>query len=225
VIRPEEYARWRASPVGALTERIEEKAIFDLAGDLRGRRVLDIGCGDGSYSISACKQGARVVGVDLSASMLEIARHRGQDCRRAIEWCLSSAEALPFDSATFDLVIGVTALCLVEDPHRAVQEAARVLCPRGRLIIGELGRYSLWALSRRIRGWLGASTWRKARFWSMGELRQLVGEAGLRSGATRACVYYPPIELVARLMAKVDPALSRLGSVGAAFLALRADKV
>jgi ubiquinone/menaquinone biosynthesis C-methylase UbiE len=225
MIRPEDYTRWRTTQLGAITEQLEEKIIFTLAGDLHEQKVLDIGCGDGTYAISACQQGADVIGVDLSAAMLIVARRRAGDCPRTVQCCLASAESLPFDSETFDIVIAVTALCFVEDPRRAVQEAARVLRPGGRLIIGELGRYSLWALSRRIRGWFGASTWRKARFWSMAGLQQLVGQAGLRFHSARGCVYYPPLEPVACLMVKAEHALSRLGSFGAAFLAVRADKI
>jgi ubiquinone/menaquinone biosynthesis C-methylase UbiE len=226
VIRPEDYARWRASPVGLLTDRLELEVVFGLAGDLHGRRVLDVGCGDGAQSVVACQRGARVTGVDTSPAMLEAARRRAEiDCPGTIGWCQASAERLPFESKVFDAVITVTALCFVKDPQRAVLEAARVLRPGGRLIIGELGMYSLWALSRRLRGWLGSATWRKARFWTMGSLRRLIEQAGLRFHSRRGCVYYPPIEVAARLMVKADCLLSHLGSVGAAFLAVRADKV
>lgn len=225
MIRPEDYAHWRASAIGAITERLEEEVIFDLAGDLRGRRVLDVGCGDGTYSLLACQAGGRVIGVDISSAMLAAARRRAQtQCPGAIEWYQASADRLPFKSQVFDIVMAVTTLCFVEDPRRAVLEAARVLHPGGRLILGELGRYSLWALSRRIRAWLGASTWRNARFWTTRELRRLVEQADLRFNSVRGCVYYPPMEPAARLMVKADRVLSCLGSVCAAFLAIRADK-
>lgn len=226
MIRPEDYAHWRASAIGAITERLEEEVIFDLAGDLRGRRVLDVGCGDGTYSLLACQAGGRVIGVDISSAMLAAARRRAQtQCPGTIEWYQASADRLPFKSQVFDIVIAVTTLCFVEDPQRAVLEAARVLRPGGRLIIGELGRYSLWALSRRIRGWLGASPWRKARFWTIGGLRRLVEHAGLQLHSVRSCVYFPPMEPVARLFAKAEDVFAPLGSIGAAFLVVRADKV
>ncbi len=226
MIDPEHYARWRTSTLGALTERLEQDVIFGLAGDLRARRVLDVGCGAGAQSIVACQRRARVIGVDTSPAMLEAARRRAEiDCSGTIAWCQASAEQLPFESQVFDAVIAVTALCFVKDPQRAVLEAARVLRPGGRLIIGELGMYSLWALSRRLRGWFGAATWRKARFWTTGSLRRLIEQAGLRFHSRRGCVYYPPVEVAARLMVKADCLLSHLGSVGAAFLAVRADKV
>jgi len=54
-IGPEDYARWSASAIGAMTEQLEEKVIFDLAGDLHGRMVFDVGCGDGMESLLACE--------------------------------------------------------------------------------------------------------------------------------------------------------------------------
>jgi len=63
-VHPADYARWRNSRLGALTERIEQQTILNLAGNLTGRRVLDLGCGDGAYSVSASRSGAFVVGVD-----------------------------------------------------------------------------------------------------------------------------------------------------------------
>ena len=71
-IRPEEYADWRNSPLGMITERIEQKTVFDLFGDLRGKRVLDLGCGDGSYSILAGHKEAHGGGWPTRACRCEI---------------------------------------------------------------------------------------------------------------------------------------------------------
>ena len=225
MITPEDYARWRATAVGRLTEQLEQDAVFGLFGDLRKRTVLDVACGDGTYSISACKRGARVFGVDHSAPMIEAARHRAEDCRGSIEWCLASTEELPFDSQMFDDVIAVTALCFVKDPRRTIQEAACVLQPGGSLIIGELGRYGLWAFPRKIRGWLGSSTWSGVHFWTFQNLRRLIEQAGLRFHPRRTSVYFPPVGRVAQLLGPYNNAFSPLGQFAAAFLTFRADKV
>lgn len=45
---PGDYARWRASEVGAVTERLERPLILELVGEVSGRTVLDLGCGDGT---------------------------------------------------------------------------------------------------------------------------------------------------------------------------------
>jgi SAM-dependent methyltransferase len=105
-----------------------------------------------------------------------------------------------------------------------MREVRRVLRPGGLFVIGELGRYSSWALQRRVRGWLGSSTWTEAHFWTIGELRELLQQAGFRVTASRGCVYYPPSALVARVVGEHDHAFSFLGQVGAAFIAVRAEK-
>jgi len=224
VIAPEEYARWRASYLGALTERIEEEAIFGLAGDMSGKCLLDLGCGDGTYSIAAFQRGARVTGVDISDAMLDSARRRAATCGAFVEWCQASAESLPYDSGTFDIVLAVTILCFIKNPLQVVQEVSRVLRPGGSFVIGELGRFSFWSLSRRMRGWLGSSRWRDAHFWTVGELQHLLQQAGFQTGTTRGCVYYPPFNLAAHIMGEHDRTVSFLGQLGAAFLAIRGDK-
>lgn len=76
VIDPTDYARWRSSRLGSLTELIEQRAVLRLCGDLSGRGVLDLGCGDGTYALLAAKQGASAVGLDVSSKMLKAARSR-----------------------------------------------------------------------------------------------------------------------------------------------------
>ncbi|MHB8485225.1 MAG: class I SAM-dependent methyltransferase [Candidatus Acidiferrales bacterium] len=223
VIKPEEYARWRETYLGALTERIEEEAVFQLSGNLGGKCLLDLGCGDGTYSIAAFQRGARVTGVDISDVMLDSARRRAAACGASVEWRQASAESLPYDSGTFDIVLAVTILCFVRDPLQVVREVKRLLRPGGWSVIGELGRYSAWALSRRVRGWLGSSRWRDAHFWTVGELQQLLQQAGFQIGPPRGCVYYPPFNLAAHIIGEHDHNFSFLGQVGAAFLAVRGD--
>jgi 2-polyprenyl-3-methyl-5-hydroxy-6-metoxy-1,4-benzoquinol methylase len=218
------YARWRATRLGEITERVETDLVFDLVGRLRRERVLDVGTGDGTYALEAATRGAVVTALDLEQEMLDAAQTRARS--RGVELTLTQggAEALPFDDGCFDVVLAVTVLCFVPDAELAVREMARVLVPGGRLVIGELGRFSMWAANRRVRGWLGASTWRRARFWSRTDLEQLARGAGLRVDDVRGAVFFPPCELAAQIMAPAEPLLTRLHVPGAAFLALAASK-
>ena len=59
---PDAYRRWRASVIGPLTDRLQRQLILELIGDVRGRKVLDIGCGDGSLAIELSQLGAVVTG-------------------------------------------------------------------------------------------------------------------------------------------------------------------
>lgn len=224
VVRAETYARWRATTLGRITEQVETNVIFGLTGPLTGARVLDVGTGDGTYAIEAANRGALASGVDAQVEMLEAARVRAADRGLTVAFDEGRAEMLPFENARFDVVLAVTVLCFVADAAAAVREMARVLAPGGRLILGELHRHSVWALERRVRGWLGATTWKRAHFWSRREFAGLANDAGLRVTATRESVFFPPSAIAARAFAPFEPVLTRLHVPGAAFLALAADK-
>lgn len=117
----------------SFSENVERPVIESLLGDLSGARALDLGCGSGTYATRLAARGARVVGVDLSAGMLGLARARAGAA--ALELLAADIAApLPFAGAAFDLVFTATALHYVADLGRLMREIARVMRPRGRLI-------------------------------------------------------------------------------------------
>ena len=195
-----------------------------MIGHVAGLDVLDIGCGDGALAVGLVRAGAHVVGLDPDPKMLRAARARANAARVELDLVDSRIETLPLASDRFDVVTAVTVLCFVQDEALAWQEMARVLRPGGRLVIGELGRWSLWAARRRIRGWFGAPLWRAARFHSAGELRRAALAAGLIVEEVRGAVFHPPSATLARLTAPLDARLGRQTTFGAAFIALRARK-
>jgi ubiquinone biosynthesis O-methyltransferase len=221
---PDAYARWRASEIGAITERLERQLILELVGDVSGRRILDVGCGDGELAIELTKRGAIVTGIDASAAMIATAKDRAKQHDADVTFQVAVAEHLPFPTEHFDGVTAITILCFVDNPAPVFREIARVLRPAARLVIGELGKWSTWAAARRIRGWLGSRLWHRARFRTARELRDLAQHAGLAVKSVRGAIYYPRWGLAARLLSSCDPALSRLTTVGAGFVALSAVK-
>jgi|SRR5581483_1280899 len=221
----ESYAKWRASQLGRITDALETEVLFELLGPVADLKLLDVGCGDGVFALELARRGANVTGLDASADMVTAARKRAEAELSRPQFVEGEAEKLPFDDATFDRVVAMAVLCLVPDAERAVAEMARVLKPGGRLVIGELGRWSLWAAQRRVRGWLGAATWRAARFRTAAELGGLVSSAGLRPSEMRGGVFYPPLALAARLLSPVDLRLGRSTTFGAAFIATSASKL
>jgi SAM-dependent methyltransferase len=225
VVSPTEYGRWRESPLGAITERLETELVFELVAPIAGKRVLDAGTGDGTYALEAARRGAsRVVGVDADPAMLSAARARARGASVSVFFEEGRVEALPLPDASFDVVLAITVLCFVRDRAAAVKEAARVLAPGGVLVLGDLARFSTWAARRRVRGWLGDRSWRDAHFWSRRELVRLAESANLDVDSLRGTVHYPPVALAARVLAPAERALSRWHAPGAAFLALRARK-
>ncbi len=221
---PNLYDRWRHSEVGVITDRLEQNLILQLVGPVSGRRVLDIGCGDGELALALQQRGATVVGLDASPPMLEAARARASMQQADLALCLGRAERLPFADESFDVVVAVTILCFVPAAEATFAEIGRVLRPGGRLVIGELGRWSTWSAARRCRGWLGSALWRSARFRTSQELRRLARAGGLTPVEVRGAIYYPRWKWAARHLARFETWLGSRTTIGAAFLALAAVK-
>lgn len=221
---PEVYGRWRASSVGAITEMLQRRLILELLGDVRGRTILDVGCGDGALALELHKRGAIVTGIDMSDAMIDAARAAARQQRADVAFVVAPAEAIPFPPESFDTVVAVTILCFVQDAAPVFAELARVLRPGGYLVIGELGKWNSWAAARRIRAWLGSPLWRLGRFRTAGEIQGLARQAGLVPGPVRGAIYYPRWAPAARLLARWDAHLGRTTTIGAAFLAVAARK-
>jgi SAM-dependent methyltransferase len=102
------------------------------AGDLAGRRVLDVGCGTGTLAVDlAVRYGCRVWGIDPSPEMLAVAKQKAGSAAR---FKLAPAEQLPFKEGWFERATMVSVAHHVERP-RAFAEVRRVLQPDGRLVI------------------------------------------------------------------------------------------
>ncbi len=218
------YSAWRSSRLGRITDRLEQDLLLELLGAVAGKTVLDIGCGDGLLSSGIARRGGAVTGLDVDPMMIRSAQQRAQRERTQLGLVLGSAKDLPFKEAGFDLVLAVTTLCFVRNAEQAVEEMARVLKPGGRLLIGELGRFSLWAVHRRIRGWFGNPIWRAVKFRTAVQLRELLSAARLDVTAVRGAVYYPPCGVAAQILKPIDSWLGRHTTVGAAFIVLSATK-
>jgi SAM-dependent methyltransferase len=100
-------------------------------GELRGRRVLDVGCGTGRLAAALVERGAKVWGIDSSAEMLARARAAGEG---KVGLKQGRAEELPFKDGWFDRAVLRLVVHLV-DRRRALPELARVLAPGGRVVI------------------------------------------------------------------------------------------
>lgn len=221
---PEDYRRWRASTVGAITERLERARVLELVGDVRGARVLDVGCGDGELALELARRGAEVAAIDASEAMIDAARAAAARARLDVDFRVATAEQMPFPPVHFDVVVAVTILCFIDDARPVFDQIARILRPGGRLVIGELGKWSTWAAVRRMRAWRGDELWSRARFRRVRDLRRLVEGAGLTVDRVRGAIYFPRSSIAARLLGRWDDVPARLTTFGAAFLAVRAKK-
>ncbi|MEU7868594.1 class I SAM-dependent methyltransferase [Dactylosporangium sp. NPDC049140] len=104
-----------------------------LLGEVRGRRVLEIGCGAASCSRWLKTQGAEVVASDLSAGMLRHAQNGATRSGVPVPLLQADASALPFAEGVFDIVCtAFGAIPFVADSSRVMREVYRVLRPGGR---------------------------------------------------------------------------------------------
>ncbi len=92
-----------------------------------GQRVLDVACGTGVVAVTAARLGAKVTGLDLTPELLERARENSQIAGVEIDWHEGDAEKLPFDDATFDIVLSQFGHIFAPRPEVAVAEMLRVL--------------------------------------------------------------------------------------------------
>ena len=153
--------------------------------------MLDLGAGTGRYAMAAAERGAMVVAADVSTAMLEIAR--GRTHAEAVELVRADVATLPFADSCFDGVVAVTSLCFISDPARVLASAARVLRPGGRLVLGELNRWSLWALMRRIEDRIHATIYREAQFRGIRELRTTLADNGFTITRWEGLLHIPPL--------------------------------
>jgi len=114
------------------------QTMLDAARLQPGEVVLDVGCGHGTTTLEAAERVApsgRVVGVDISAAMLEPARQRVAAAGlENIELLHADAQLHAFEAASFDAVISRFGLMFFEDPQQAFTNLAHALRPGGRLV-------------------------------------------------------------------------------------------
>lgn len=132
---PEFFAGYSSMPrsIAGLDEAGEWPAFRSLLPDLRGKRVLDLGCGFGWHCRYARAQQARsVVGVDLSEKMLARAREATDD--PGIAYRRSAIEDIDFPADAFDVVISSLALHYVERFDRVCAKVHRCLKAEGTFV-------------------------------------------------------------------------------------------
>jgi len=171
------YSRSDAAHTAAYIER----PLLEELGSLAEKTLLDIGCGNGTFSASLATRGAHVVGIDLSESGIALARRNHPES----EWAMMSAydDLRSKLSREFDFVIGLEVIEHLYDPRLFLRRAFEVLKPGGRLVLstpyhGYLKNVAL-AISGRLDAhfsvlWDGGHI----KFFSWPTLQALLVEAG-----------------------------------------------
>ncbi|MCB9892893.1 MAG: class I SAM-dependent methyltransferase [Planctomycetes bacterium] len=117
-------------------EGILDDWMLELAGDVSGKRVIDLGCGEGRFCRMLAARGAEVLGVDLQPAFIEYAEAHKGEREKYLLGDMEELEGVP--DAAFDLAVSYISLVDVPDMRSAVMQAARVLKPGGRLLVSNL---------------------------------------------------------------------------------------
>ena len=118
-------------------------------------RLLEIGCGAGNLLLQATVRESYPVAIDLAMQALTFVRSRLREAKSGSEaprdfMCLQSVgELLPMASGSFECVLLSEVIEHLESPQISINEAARVLCPGGRLLVTTPNYRSLWPLMER----------------------------------------------------------------------------
>src|SRR3954466_2353142 len=114
---------------------IGSEADFRLLGEVKGKRVLELGCGGGQCSIAFAKQGATAIGVDFSAEQLAFARRLTERENVRVELHQADLADLAFVRAdSIDVAFSAYAFGFVEDLSRVFRQVHRVLKPNAPLV-------------------------------------------------------------------------------------------
>jgi len=107
--------------------------LVEACGITEGMRVLDVAAGTGNASIPAAQRGASVTASDLTPELLEAGRSREEGQGLDLEWVTADAEQLPFDDASFDLVMSAIGVMFAPHHQAAADELVRVCRPGGKI--------------------------------------------------------------------------------------------
>lgn len=103
--------------------------------NLRGKKILEVGCGYGSLSVYMAKKGAEVTGVDLSSEAIKISKRNASLNHQKVIFKQTKGEKLPFKDKTFDIVVCCETLEHIPNYKKAIDEIIRVTKDSGKIIV------------------------------------------------------------------------------------------
>jgi len=171
--------------------------IARVAGSIEGKSVVDVGCGGGILSEAMAQKGAAVLGIDLGAKALGVARLHKLESGTTVNYRLVAAETLAAESPeAYDIVTCMELLEHVPDPASTVAACARLVKPEGTVVFSTINRNLqsyLFAVigAEYVLRLLPIGTHDYARFIQPAELARYARNAGLVPSAISGMTYNP----------------------------------
>ncbi len=134
-IKQRQQATWASGDYAAIgtTLQIVGETLAEAADVRAGQAVLDVAAGNGNASLAAARRHAVVTSTDYVQGLLDKGRARALAEELPMQFRLADAEALPFDNASFDIVLSTFGVMFTPDHRRAASEMLRVVRPGGRI--------------------------------------------------------------------------------------------
>lgn len=129
---------WQSGDYGIFAKYLEDGAIefFNRLDIAPGTRLLDVACGAGQLTLPAARRGIKVTGLDLAANLVEQANAKAAAEGLKVHVVEGDAEALPFEAASFDVVMSLIGSMFAPRPELVASEMIRVCKPGGRIVMG-----------------------------------------------------------------------------------------
>ena len=136
-IKQRQQATWASGDYAVIgtTLQIVGETLAEAADIRAGEAVLDVAAGNGNASLAAARRYANVTSTDYVPALLDKGRARAQAEGLTIQFQQADVEALPFDDATFDVVLSTFGVMFAPDHRSAAREMLRVLRPGGRVAL------------------------------------------------------------------------------------------
>jgi SAM-dependent methyltransferase len=128
---------WMSGDYGHFSQYLDpgRNEIFERLNVTPGMRVLDVACGAGQFAVLAARAGAHATGVDIATNLLKQARARAASEGLSVQFDEGDAEMLPYEDASFDLVVSLIGAMFAPRPELVASELVRVCRPGGRIVM------------------------------------------------------------------------------------------
>jgi ubiquinone/menaquinone biosynthesis C-methylase UbiE len=166
----------------------------------KGKKILEVGCGDGFFSAEFAHAGAEVEGSDIASAMISEAKQKYPHVR----WYVASADNLSFaKNELYDAVVIVLALQNIEHLQEALKEVARVLKPKGSLVAVlnhpafRIPKHSSWGFDEAT-----DTQYRRLDSYLSESAEEIDMDPGKTSGKRKTISFHRPLQVYVKALAK-----------------------